>query len=93
LAYLKDNAFAFIHPSPLLTLKYLSEMQELLKTALTILRDEHILLRGFLDSNWKLIEDCKCSGRSSTDSMPKEVVNTKFSMKTDEESFQRPMAG
>ena len=61
--------------------------------SLAILRDEHRLLRGFLDSNWKLIEDCECSGRPSTDHMPKEVVNTKFSVKTDEESFQRPMAG
>jgi len=88
LADLKDNAFAFTHPSPLLTLKYLSDMQEMLKTALTILRDEQRLLRGFLDSNWKLIEDCKCSGRPSTDHMPKEVVNTKFSVKIDKESFQ-----
>jgi len=40
-----------------------------------------------------MIEDCKRSGRPSTDLTPKDVVNTKFSMKTDEESFQRPMAG
>ena len=92
LSDLKDNAFAFTHPSPLFTLKYLSEMQEVLKSALTILRDEQRLLRGFLDSNWKLIEDCECSGRPSTDHVPKEVVNTKFSVKTDEESLQRPMA-
>jgi len=44
---LKDSAFAFTHPSPLLTHKYLSEMQEMLKSALTILRDEHRLLKGF----------------------------------------------
>ena len=48
---LKDNVFAFAHPSPLLTLKYSSEMQKMLKTALTIPRDEHRLLNGFLHSN------------------------------------------
>jgi hypothetical protein len=53
LADLKDSAFAFAHPSPLHTLKYLSEIQEILKTALMIPRDEHRLLSGFLDSNWK----------------------------------------
>jgi hypothetical protein len=53
LADLKDNAFAFARPSPLHTLKYLSEIQEMLKTALKIPRNEHRLLSGFLDSNWK----------------------------------------
>jgi hypothetical protein len=51
LADLKDNVFTFAHPSLLLTLKYSSEMQKMLKTALTILRDEHRLLSGFLDSH------------------------------------------
>jgi hypothetical protein len=40
-----------------------------------------------------MIEYCKRSGCPSTDHTPKDVVNTKFSMKTDEESFQKPMAG
>jgi hypothetical protein len=40
-----------------------------------------------------MIEYCKRSGRPSTDHKPKDLVNTKFSMKTDEESFQRPLAG
>jgi len=47
----------------------------------------------FLIQIEKLIEDCECSGHPSTDCTPKDVVNTKFSMKTDEEAFQRPMAG
>jgi hypothetical protein len=47
----------------------------------------------FLIQIGKLIEDTECSGRLSTDRTPKDVVNTKFSMKTDEESFQRPVAG
>jgi hypothetical protein len=46
----------------------------------------------FLIQIGKMIEDCKCSGHPSTDRMPKDVVNTKFSMKTDEESFQRTVA-
>ena len=90
---LKDSAFAFTHPSPLLTHKYLSEMQEMLKSAWQSWGMSTDFWRGFLGSNWKLIEDCECSGRPSTDHMPKEVVNTKFSLKTDEETFQRPMAG
>jgi hypothetical protein len=53
LADLKDDVFAFAHPSPLHTLKYLSKMQEMLKTALMIPRDEHRLLSGLLNSNWK----------------------------------------
>jgi hypothetical protein len=39
-----------------------------------------------------LIEDCEFSGCPSTDHTSKDVVNTKFSMKTDE-PFQRPLEG
>jgi hypothetical protein len=55
---------------------------------------QHRLFCGFLDSNWGiLIADCEFSGHPFIDCRPKDVVNTRFSMKTEEELFHRPLAG